>query len=65
MSEKIAASTTTYTASDARQHLDALMDRVIDCRDRPILIQESGKDPVALVAAAELADWLETAVWST
>ena len=41
------------------------MDRVIDCRDRPILIQESGKEPVALVAAAELADWLETADWST
>ena len=63
MSDKVAESTTTYTASDARQHLDALMDQVIDCRDRPILIQEPGKEPVALVAAAELAAWLEAAAY--
>ena len=61
MSDKIAAAATTYTLSDARQHLDVLIDQVIDCRDRPVLIQEHGKEPVALVAAAELADWLKTA----
>jgi PHD/YefM family antitoxin component YafN of YafNO toxin-antitoxin module len=63
MSDKIAARTTTYTARDARQHLDLLIDQVIDCRDKPVLIRERGKEPVALVAAAALADWLETAAY--
>ena len=55
--------TTTYTASEARQRLDVLMDQVIDRRDEPVLIYQRGKEPVALVAAAELADWLQTAAY--
>jgi len=39
-----------------------LMDQTIDSR-KPILIYQRGKEPVALVAAAELADWLETAAY--
>jgi len=48
---------TTYTG--ARSQLDALMDQVIDTRE-PILIRRRGKEPVALVAADELAGWIET-----
>jgi len=49
---------TTYTG--ARSQLAALMDQVIDTRE-PVLIRRRGKEPVALVAAEELAGWLETA----
>ncbi len=55
--------TTIYTANEARQRLDVLMDQVIDRRDEPVLIYHRGKEPVALVAVAELADWLETAAY--
>jgi len=43
---------TTYTG--ARSQLAALMDQVIDTRE-PVLIRRRGKEPVALVAAEELA----------
>lgn len=49
---------TTYT--NARANLAALMDRVTDTRE-PILIRRRGAEPVALVAADELAGWMETA----
>ena len=49
---------TTYT--DARANLAALMDRVTDTRE-PIVIRRRGAEPVALVAADELAGWMETA----
>lgn len=49
---------TTY--SNARAHLATLMDQVTDTRE-PILIRRRGAEPVALVAAAELAGWMETA----
>ena len=49
---------TTYTG--ARSQLAALMDQVIDTRE-PVLIRRRGKEPVALVAAEELAGWIETA----
>ena len=49
---------TTYTG--ARNRLAALMDQVIDTRE-PVLIRRRGKEPVALVAADELAGWIETA----
>ena len=49
---------TTYTG--ARSRLAALMDQVIDTRE-PVLIRRRGKEPVALVAAEELAGWIETA----
>ena len=49
---------TTY--SNARAHLAALMDQVTDTRD-PVLIRRRGAEPVALVAADELAGWMETA----
>ena len=49
---------TTY--SNARAHLAALMDQVTDTRE-PIVIRRRGAEPVALVAADELAGWLETA----
>jgi prevent-host-death family protein len=48
--------------SDARQRLDELMNQAIGRRE-PVLIHQRGKEPVALVAAAELADWLETAAY--
>ena len=63
MSDKATNRTTIYPAREARQHLDVIMDQVIDCRDEPVLIQRPGKEPVALVAASELADWLETAAY--
>ena len=48
----------TYT--QARQRLASLMDQVTDTRE-PVLIRRRGREPVALVAADELAGWLETA----
>lgn len=49
---------TTYTG--ARKRLSTLMDQVTDTRE-PVLIRRRGKEPVALVAASELAGWMETA----
>ena len=49
---------TSYT--QAREHLATLMDQVTDTRE-PVLIRRRGREPVALVAADELAIWLETA----
>ena len=49
---------TTYT--QARERLASLMDQVTDTRE-PVLIRRRGREPVALVAADELASWLETA----
>ena len=49
---------TTYT--QARERLASLMDQVTDTRE-PVLIRRRGREPVALVAANELASWLETA----
>lgn len=49
---------TTYT--DARKRLAALMDQVTDTRE-PVFIHRRGKEPVALVAADDLAGWVETA----
>ena len=49
---------TTY--SNARAHLASLMDQVTDTRE-PILIRRRGAESVALVAADELAGWMETA----
>ena len=49
---------TTYTG--ARKRLSTLMDQVTDTRE-PVLIRRRGKEPVALVAAHELAGWMETA----
>ena len=49
---------TTY--SNARAHLATLMDQVTDTRE-PIVIRRRGAEPVALVAADELAGWMETA----
>ena len=46
--------------SKARQSLASLMDQVTDTRE-PVLIRRRGKEPVALIAADELASWLETA----
>jgi len=49
---------TTYT--QARERLASLMDQVTDTRE-PVLIRRRGREPVALVAADELASWQETA----
>ena len=49
---------TTY--SQARQRLASLMDQVIDTRE-PVFIRRRGRERVALIAADELAGWLETA----
>ena len=49
---------TTYT--QARGRLASLMDQVTDTRE-PVLIRRRGREPVALVAADELASWIETA----
>ncbi len=46
--------------SKARQSLASLMDQVTDTRE-PVLIRRRGREPVALIAADELAGWLETA----
>lgn len=51
-------SETSYTR--ARERLAALMDQVTDTCE-PVLIRRRGKEPVALIAADELAGWLETA----
>ena len=48
------------TCTGACSRLAALMDQVIDTRE-PVLIRRHGKEPVALVAADELAGWTETA----
>lgn len=48
----------TYT--QARARLATLIDQVIDSRD-PIVIRRRGREPVALIAAGELAGWMETA----
>ena len=49
---------TSYT--QARQNLSALLDQVTETRE-PVLIQRRGREAVALIAADELAGWLETA----
>ena len=49
---------TSYTR--AREQLATLMDQVTDTRE-PVLIRRRGKETVALIAAAELAGWIETA----
>ncbi len=49
---------TNYTR--AREQLATLMDQVTDTRE-PVLIRRRGKETVALIAAAELAGWIETA----
>lgn len=49
---------TSYTR--ARERLASLMDQVTDTRE-PVLIHRRGREPVALIAAEELASWLETA----
>ena len=49
---------TSYT--QARERLAALMDQVTDTRE-PVLIRRRGRESVALIAAEELAGWLETA----
>ena len=49
---------TSYTQTRGR--LAALMDQVTETRE-PVLIRRSDKEPVALIAAEELAGWLETA----
>ncbi|MDE0693933.1 MAG: type II toxin-antitoxin system prevent-host-death family antitoxin [Gammaproteobacteria bacterium] len=46
--------------TQARQRLASLMDQVTDTRE-PVLIRRRGREPVALIAADELAGWLETA----
>lgn len=63
MSDNTTERTTIYTADDARKCLHVIMDLVVARRDAPVLIQRPGKEPVALVAAAELSDWLETAAY--
>lgn len=49
---------TSYT--QAREKFAALLDRVTDTRE-PVLIRRRGKEAVALIAADELAGWIETA----
>jgi antitoxin YefM len=49
---------TTYT--HARAHLAGLCDHVAEGRE-PIIIRRRGKEPVALIAASELASLTETA----
>ena len=48
------------TFSNARAHLASLMDQVTHRRE-PVLIRRRGKEPVVLVAAEDLAGWIETA----
>ena len=47
---------TSYT--QARQNLAALLDQVTETRE-PVLIQRRGREAVALIAADELAGWLQ------
>ncbi|HET9015437.1 MAG TPA: type II toxin-antitoxin system prevent-host-death family antitoxin [Thermomicrobiaceae bacterium] len=49
--------TTSYT--DAREHLAALLDRVVKDRET-VLITRRGSEPVAMIAADELESLLET-----
>ena len=49
---------TSYT--QARERFATLLDQVTDTRE-PVLIRRRGKEAVALIAADELAGWLETA----
>ena len=49
---------TSYT--QARERFAALLDQVTDTRE-PVLIRRRGKEAVALIAADELAGWIETA----
>ena len=49
---------TSYT--QARERFAALLDQVTDTRE-PVLIRRRGREAVALIAADELAGWLETA----
>ena len=63
MNNKPVARTTIHPAGEASRRLDVLMDQVIEHRDEPVLIYKRGKEPVALVAAAELTDWLQTAAY--
>lgn len=49
---------TSYT--QAREKFAALLDQVTDTRE-PVLIRRRGREAVALIAADELAGWLETA----
>ena len=49
---------TSYT--QAREKFAALLDQVTDTRE-PVLIRRRGKEAVALIAADELAGWIETA----
>ena len=51
------------TCTGACNQLAALMDKVLDTRE-PVPIRRRGKQPVALVAAHELAGWAETAYLS-
>ena len=46
--------------TQARERLASLMDQVTDTRE-PVLIRRRGRESVALIAADELASWVETA----
>lgn len=46
--------------AQARKRFAALLDQVTATRE-PVLIRRRGKEAVALVAADELAGWIETA----
>ena len=63
MNNEPLARTTIHHAGEARTRLDVLLDQVTEHRDQPILIYRRGKEPIALVAVAELDDWLETAAY--
>ena len=43
--------------TQARERLASLMDQVTDTRE-PVLIRRRGREPVALIAADELASWV-------
>ena len=46
--------------TQARERFAALLDQVTATRE-PVLIRRRGKEAVALIAADELAGWIETA----
>jgi antitoxin YefM len=50
----------TISYSEARANLASLWDRVVDSRE-PVVIQRRGKEPVAVLPAAELEAIMETA----
>ena len=50
----------TITYTEARANLASLWDRVLDSRE-PVVIHRRGKEPVAVLPAAELAAITETA----